>query len=1003
MASLPRPCRDEMRRPRGVFGWRRAGGRRRDCAATVAALVLLAAAAGPAAGACLDVLGKWGWGPSRAVEFANGTLFAGMGSMFVVVGGMPNGPTFVRGSVTLPDVVRAVAVAGTQAAVACGDSGVFLVSVADPAHPFVAGSLNTPGTALDVAVAGPLVYVADDIRGLLIVDATDPAAPFVVGSYDTPGEAAGVEVAAGRAYVADWWRGLAVIDVSNPAAPTLLGAIDPAGDWMDVAVQGTVAFGLKSFGGLVAFDVANPAAITQLGTAALDGTSYRVTLAGNRAYVAGSSGVTVIDVAAPANPVRRYAYDPDPTDLEGASDVAVAGEYVYWAEGSNGPRSARITSLSSMQAVAALAARGATRGFTLAKGHLIVANGIAGFRVLDIDDLSAIAEVGVYDEAIDSATATVVRVNTAYMLDVRWGLHTVDITTLASPTKVHWLGLANCSDLADGGRYLYLACSFGLNIADLVDPKKPTALPGLVTPQFGGTVLLDTPSAVALTGTRLVLAEEDKGIQVLDVANPAAPTALGSLNLGTWAEELDIIGSRALVAATGGLEVVDLSNPAMPRFEGEVDQSMEGVAVDDGRVLASGYGVLSLVGLSDPTAPVELLVRRLGSAGQPPLLDGDRAFVPLNEAGFAVVDLSGCPASPCSYTSAAAATPAAGAPPLTVQFTASLASTCPMWPEYEWRFGDGSPWAFVREPVHTYAAAGTYAWEARISPGGRGAYLRKGTVTVQSGPEITVRDGAATLASGQAAAVDLGAAALGGPEPARVFTVRNDGNGPLTLAAPALPAGFTLAEPLAASLAAGEQDAFTVALSTAAAGARSGLVSIASNDADESPFTFPIAGVVSAAPPLRYDFGTAASPVAAGRTGVAHTTTYAAERGYGWLAGTIGSRDRAVGGPLTRDLNLTEVGTFVVDLKSGTYEVTAVVGDPAAAHDEMGVYLEGALADTVTTATGQLVTRTWRVVVTDGRLTVLLDDLGGSDPNVVINALSVARVEPRPRLGLGAP
>jgi hypothetical protein len=251
--------------------------------------------------------------------------------------------------------------------------------------------------------------------------------------------------------------------------------------------------------------------------------------------------------------------------------------------------------------------------------------------------------------------------------------------------------------------------------------------------------------------------------------------------------------------------------------------------------------------------------------------------------------------------------------------------------------------------------------------------------------------------------MDLGVAALEGPGPARVFTVRNDGNGPLTLAAPALPAGFTLAEPLAASLAAGEQDTFTIALSTTTAGARSGLVSIASNDADENPFTFPIAGVVSAAPPLRYDFGTAASPVAAGWTGVAHTTTYAAERGYGWLAGTIGSRDRAVGDALTRDLNLTEVGTFVVDLKSGTYEVTAVIGDPAAAHDEMGVYLEGALAATVTTATGQLVTRTWRVVVTDGRLTLLLDDLGGSDPNVVINALSVARVEPRPRRGLGAP
>ncbi len=35
------------------------------------------------------------------------------------------------------------------------------------------------------------------------------------------------------------------------------------------------------------------------------------------------------------------------------------------------------------------------------------------------------------------------------------------------------------------------------------------------------------------------------------------------------------------------------------------------------------------------------------------------------------------------------------------------------------------------------------------------------------------------------------------------------------------------------------------------------------------------------------------------------------------------------------------------------------------------------------------VARTYRVTVADGQLTLLLDDLGGADPNVVINALEV--------------
>jgi hypothetical protein len=216
-------------------------------------------------------------------------------------------------------------------------------------------------------------------------------------------------------------------------------------------------------------------------------------------------------------------------------------------------------------------------------------------------------------------------------------------------------------------------------------------------------------------------------------------------------------------------------------------------------------------------------------------------------------------------------------------------------------------------------------------------------------------------------------------------------------------AGVAVTEPLAAVLGPGEQDDFTVALVTATAGARSGVVSITSNDADESPFTVPITGMVAAAPPLRYDFGTAASPAEPGYTAVAHTTSYAPTTGFGWLAGTIGSRDRGAGGRLTRDFNTTELGTFVVDLADGAYDVTVTCGDATGPHDQMGIFLEGALADTLTTAAGWFETRTYRVVVADGRLTVQLDDLGGSDANVVINALTVRRADTRPHRRLSAP
>ena len=79
-------------------------------------------------------------------------------------------------------------------------------------------------------------------------------------------------------------------------------------------------------------------------------------------------------------------------------------------------------------------------------------------------------------------------------------------------------------------------------------------------------------------------------------------------------------------------------------------------------------------------------------------------------------------------------------------------------------------------------------------------------------------------------------------------------------------------------------------------------------------------------------------------------TAYSPARGFGWLSGTIASRDR--GGPddLLRDFCFTPLGTFVVDLPNGRYRVTVTSGDETAGHGQMGVLLEGAQVDAVTTA-----------------------------------------------------
>ena len=118
-----------------------------------------------------------------------------------------------------------------------------------------------------------------------------------------------------------------------------------------------------------------------------------------------------------------------------------------------------------------------------------------------------------------------------------------------------------------------------------------------------------------------------------------------------------------------------------------------------------------------------------------------------------------------------------------------------------------------------------------------------------------------------------------------------------------------------------------------------------------------------------YDFGTATSPVQAGYTQVTEATKYSSTLGYGWQIGTIVSRDRGIGSNLDRDFNYTTNGTFAVNLPNGSYQVNMDLGDTGPyLHDNMGIFLQGTQVDTVSTAAGQVVSKSYTVNVVNGQL-----------------------------------
>src|SRR5207237_495105 len=103
-----------------------------------------------------------------------------------------------------------------------------------------------------------------------------------------------------------------------------------------------------------------------------------------------------------------------------------------------------------------------------------------------------------------------------------------------------------------------------------------------------------------------------------------------------------------------------------------------------------------------------------------------------------------------------------------------------------------------------------------------------------------------------------------------------------------------------------------------------------------------IAVAAPATGPSKFDFGTTTSPAATGFTKVTPAIVYSPALGYGWLSGTIDSRDYPTEpDPLKRAFNVTSNGVFAVDVANGTYSVTVTMGSPGFAKTNMGVFLQG--------------------------------------------------------------
>jgi hypothetical protein len=128
------------------------------------------------------------------------------------------------------------------------------------------------------------------------------------------------------------------------------------------------------------------------------------------------------------------------------------------------------------------------------------------------------------------------------------------------------------------------------------------------------------------------------------IVKTVSPTALSSIAIPGYANNVDVAGNCAYVAAgSTGLQIVDVKNPVVPRIVGSRDTT--GTAIDvrivgDLAYMADGESGLVIFDISNPVAPT--IIGSLDTPGiaQDLVVSGARLFIADGESGLQIIDVS---------------------------------------------------------------------------------------------------------------------------------------------------------------------------------------------------------------------------------------------------------------------------------------------------------------------------------------------------------------------------
>jgi hypothetical protein len=261
------------------------------------------------------------------------------------------------------------------------------------------------------------------------------------------------------------------------------------------------------------------------------------------------------------------------------------------------------------------------------------------FKVIDISDPGSLSERADleyiwphegWDVTIDG--------DFAYIVDYFSGIFVVDIRDEESPelvgeyrTASFLVGIEVSGDRA----YTLGQENFGLAILDMANPADPVFLgrsdPGRL--RFG--------LGVAVREQRAYVSR--RGLNVFDVGDPTGVTVIARVELPGIVRAVRVRGDHAyLTSDHSGFHIVDISDESSPAIAGSVEMpgSAYGLALKgDYAYVATSESGLKIINITDPSSPTLTTSLRTPGNAYDVRIDGDYAYIADGESGLHVIDI----------------------------------------------------------------------------------------------------------------------------------------------------------------------------------------------------------------------------------------------------------------------------------------------------------------------------------------------------------------------------